>query len=41
MRRQFELADKELAAPPPAYREAVANYFEQISRDYKPDNDGN
>lgn len=36
MRRQFELASKEPAAAPPAYREAVADYFEQVSRDYQP-----
>jgi hypothetical protein len=40
MRRQFELADKDSAAAPPAYRAAVADYFEQISRDYHPDNGG-
>jgi hypothetical protein len=37
MRRQFELATKEPAAAPPAYREAVADYFEQVSRDYQPE----
>ncbi len=40
MRRQFELAAKEPATAQPIYREAVADYFEQISRDYQPDNDG-
>jgi hypothetical protein len=39
MRRQFELATKEPAAAPPAYREAVADYFEQVSRDYQPAKD--
>jgi hypothetical protein len=39
MRRQFELASKETAAAPPAYREAVADYFEQVSRDYQPAKD--
>jgi hypothetical protein len=37
MRRQFELATKEPAAAPPAYREAVADYFEQVSCDYQPE----
>ena len=37
MRRQFELATKETAAAPPAYRPAVADYFEQVSRDYQPE----
>lgn len=37
MRRQFELAAKETAAAPPAYRTAVADYFEQVSRDYQPE----
>ena len=37
MSRQFELAAQAPAAAPPAYREAVADYFEQISRDYQPD----
>ena len=36
MRRPFELASKESVGAPPAYREAVADYFEQISRDYQP-----
>ena len=40
MRRQFELAAKGPSDTPPAYREAVADYFEQISRDYQPDNNG-
>jgi hypothetical protein len=37
MRRQVELASKEPAGAPPAYREAVADYFEQVSRDYQPE----
>ena len=37
MRRQFELAAKEPVGAPPAYREAVADYFEQVSRDYQPE----
>lgn len=36
MRRQFDLAEKDPAAAPPAYREAVADYFERVSRDYQP-----
>jgi len=36
MRRTFELASKENVEPPSAYREAVADYFEQVSRDYEP-----
>ena len=39
MRRQFELASKETAPAPPAYRAAVADYFEQVSRDYQPARD--
>ena len=39
MRRQFELASKDSAGAPPAYREAVADYFEQVSRDYQPAKD--
>jgi hypothetical protein len=39
MRRQFELASKESASAPPAYRAAVADYFEQVSRDYQPAKD--
>ena len=39
MRRQFELASKDTAGAPPAYREAVADYFEQVSRDYQPAKD--
>jgi hypothetical protein len=35
MRRQFELAQKDPAGAPPAYREAVADYFERVSRDYQ------
>jgi hypothetical protein len=41
MSRQFELAAQDASATPPAYRAAVADYFEQISRDYQPDKDGN
>ena len=40
MRRQFELAARENAPAPPAYRAAVADYFEQVSRDYQPAKDG-
>lgn len=36
MRRPFALAEKETAPAPPAYRAAVADYFEQVSRDYQP-----
>lgn len=39
MRRQFELTTKETAGAPPAYRAAVADYFEQVSRDYQPAKD--
>ena len=39
MRRQFELASKETAPAPPVYRAAVADYFEQVSRDYQPAKD--
>jgi hypothetical protein len=39
MHRQFELATKETAGTPPAYREAVADYFEQVSLDYQPAKD--
>ncbi len=39
MRRQFELSSKETAPAPPAYRAAVADYFEQVSRDYQPAKD--
>ena len=35
MRRQFDLAQKDPAAAPRAYREAVADYFERVSRDYQ------
>lgn len=35
MRRQFDLAETDPAAAPPAYREAVADYFERVSRDYQ------
>ena len=41
MRRPFELAERETIPAPPAYRAAVADYFEQVSRDYAPaKNDG-
>jgi hypothetical protein len=40
MRRPFELAVQEHAQTPPAYRAAVADYFEQVSRDYQPAKDG-
>lgn len=39
MRRQFELASDESSSAPPAYRAAVADYFEQVSRDYQPAKD--
>ena len=39
MRRQFELVAKDPVAAPPAYRAAVADYFEQVSRDYQPARD--
>lgn len=39
MRRPFELVSKETAEAPPAYRAAVADYFEQVSRDYEPAKD--
>ena len=39
MRRPFELASEETADAPPAYRPAVADYFEQVSRDYQPAKD--
>jgi hypothetical protein len=35
MRRPFELAAKDTTQAPPAYRAAVADYFEQLSRDYQ------
>jgi len=35
MRRQFELVSEETEPAPPAYRAAVADYFEQVSRDYQ------
>ncbi len=38
MRRQFVLASKEPEDAPPVYRDAVADYFEQVSRDYQPEN---
>jgi hypothetical protein len=37
MHRQFQLASKDPVVAPPAYREAVADYFEQVSRDYQPE----
>ena len=39
MRRQFELTSQEAAPAPVAYRAAVADYFEQVSRDYQPAKD--
>jgi hypothetical protein len=36
LRRPFELAAKASAPAPPAYQAAVADYFEQLSRDYRP-----
>ena len=36
MRRQYQLASRETASAPPAYRPAVTEYFEQVSRDYQP-----
>jgi hypothetical protein len=36
LRRPFELAAKASAPAPPAYQTAVADYFEQLSRDYRP-----
>ena len=36
LRRPFELAAKDASPAPPAYRAAVADYFEQVSRDYQP-----
>ncbi len=35
-RRQYQLTDQSLDLAPPAYRPAVADYFEQLSRDYEP-----
>ena len=35
VQRQHELADQTAAKAPAAYREAVADYFEQLSRDYQ------
>lgn len=32
--RQYQLADQEIAQAPPAYRPAVADYFERLSHDY-------
>jgi hypothetical protein len=32
--RQYRLNDEQVAMAPPAYRPAVADYFEQLSRDY-------
>ena len=40
MHRQFELAEKDPAAAPAGYREAVADYFERVSRDYQRPADG-
>ncbi len=39
MRRPYELAAKETTTAPPAYRAAVADYFEQVSKDFQPAND--
>jgi hypothetical protein len=33
--RQYRLDDPNAAQPPPAYRDAVADYFERLSRDYR------
>jgi hypothetical protein len=33
--RQYRLNDQSADKAPPAYREAVADYFERLSRDYK------
>jgi hypothetical protein len=35
--RQFQVASTDNAGALPAYRDAVADYFEQVSRDYQPD----
>ena len=35
--RQHQLKDQQVAQAPPAYRPAVADYFEQLSRDYATD----
>jgi hypothetical protein len=34
--RQHELTDQNQEKAPPAYGDAVADYFEQLSRDYQP-----
>jgi hypothetical protein len=36
MRRPYQLAEEAASPAPPAYRPAVADYFEQVSRDYQP-----
>ena len=36
-RRQHQLTDSQVAQAPQAYRPAVAEYFEQLSRDYTVD----
>jgi len=36
-RRPYQLTDEEVAQAPAAYRPAVADYFEQLSRDYPAD----
>jgi hypothetical protein len=33
--RQTELTDQNVEQAPPAYRDAVADYFERLSRDYQ------
>jgi len=33
--RQHELTDQDIEQAPPAYRAAVAEYFERLSRDYE------
>jgi hypothetical protein len=37
IQRQHQLTDQEVAHAPPLYRPAVADYFEQLSRDYTAD----
>jgi hypothetical protein len=39
MRRPYQLASQEAAPAPPAYRAAVADYFERVSRDYQSSQD--
>jgi hypothetical protein len=39
LRRPFDLTSQDVAAAPPAYRAAVADYFERVSRDYQPAKD--